>query len=147
MNAVRMARSDRREVTRWAGEFAPRRSSVSEARRTARRLLPLMDFTGDLDSAVLIVSELVTNAVNQSQGEETALLVRLSVSEGALTIGVTDHSRTVPRPSHAPMDTDAESGRGLLLAMALGATLTWKRGRTGLKEVCALLPATSGGTR
>ncbi|MFD5182474.1 ATP-binding protein [Streptomyces sp. NPDC058372] len=146
MNAVRTAGSGRREVTRWAGEFAPRRSSVSEARRTTRRLLPLIGFAGDHDAAVLIVSELVTNAVNQPQGEGTTLLMRLSVSEGALTIGVCDHSPAEPRPSSAPMDAKAESGRGLLLVTALGATVTWETRGGGFKEVCALLPAPSEGT-
>ncbi|MFF7048530.1 SpoIIE family protein phosphatase [Streptomyces griseorubiginosus] len=93
------------------------------------------------DDAVVVVSELVTNAVVHA-GTEVELDGRLEARTGALVIEVLDH-----HPSRAPRDGDTETpygipeyGRGLRLVAALAESwgITY---RTGAKTVWARLPA------
>ncbi|MEW2557881.1 ATP-binding SpoIIE family protein phosphatase [Streptomyces griseorubiginosus] len=93
------------------------------------------------DDAVVVVSELVTNAVVHA-GTEVELDGRLEAHTGALVIEVLDH-----HPSRAPRDGDTETpygipeyGRGLRLVAALAESwgITY---RTGAKTVWARLPA------
>jgi anti-sigma regulatory factor (Ser/Thr protein kinase) len=88
-------------------------ASVSEARdRTEHRLaewgLSDLSFT-----AVLVVSELVTNAVRYSAGPIRLRLIR----DDALIIEVTDDSSTAPQLRHA--EDDDEHGRGLSITAQL----------------------------
>ena len=94
-----------------------------------------------VDDAVLVVSELVTNAVVHA-GTEVVLECRLEQDAGALVVEVADH-----HPSRAPRDAEAEGpyetleyGRGLrlvaTLAEAWGVTF-----RKGTKTVWARLTA------
>ncbi|MFE1090699.1 ATP-binding protein [Streptomyces albidoflavus] len=132
-------------VREWSGEFRPDRRAVREARAAARRLLPRLGYRGELDAPVLIVSELVTNAVEHgSSPEDTALLLRLSVHPcGGLSVEVTDGGNLPAGPPAPPPHPEAESGRGLCLVNALGARTTWEQVATG-KKMCAFLPL--GGT-
>lgn len=68
-----------------------------------------------VDTAVLITSELVTNAIRHCDNQH---LVHLQVTDdGAeLLLEVSDPSRNPPRPVVPP--THAESGRGLFLVRA-----------------------------
>ncbi|MEU0425454.1 ATP-binding SpoIIE family protein phosphatase [Streptomyces canus] len=93
------------------------------------------------DDAVVVVSELVTNAVIHA-GTDVELDCRLEAHTGALVVEVLDH-----HPSRAPRDGDPEPsygtpeyGRGLRLVAALAETwgITY---RTGAKTVWAQLPA------
>ncbi|MFF6994988.1 SpoIIE family protein phosphatase [Streptomyces sp. NPDC008313] len=156
-----------------AGREAPARASLpgtSLAPAAARRFLrdtvtdwseraldasvPLSD--GLADDAVLVVSELVTNAVVHA-GTDVEVLCRLEPadgeSDGALVVEVSDR-----HPSRAPRDEadsgirpygTPEYGRGLRLVAALSEAwgITY---RTGIKTVWARLPAggvlTSGPT-
>lgn len=69
-----------------------------------------------LDSVILVVSELVTNAVQHGGG---CLDLSLQAHEELVTVSVADGSPVVPRPRTA----DATGGRGLLLIEAL--TTRW----------------------
>lgn len=100
------------------------------------------------DDAVLVVSELVTNAVVHA-GTEVEVECRLEEAAGALVVEVSDH-----HPSRAPRDSDAEApyetaevpygtseyGRGLRLVATLAESwgVTFRR---GTKTVWARLPA------
>jgi serine phosphatase RsbU (regulator of sigma subunit)/anti-sigma regulatory factor (Ser/Thr protein kinase) len=93
------------------------------------------------DDAVVVVSELVTNAVVHA-GTDVELDCRLEAHTGALVVEVLDH-----HPSRAPRDNDPEPaygtpeyGRGLRMVAALAETwgITY---RTGAKTVWAQLPA------
>ncbi|WP_030601718.1 ATP-binding SpoIIE family protein phosphatase [Streptomyces fulvoviolaceus] len=93
------------------------------------------------DDAVVVVSELVTNAVVHA-GTEVELACRLEAETGALVVEVLDH-----HPSRAPRDGAPEPpygtpeyGRGLRLVAALAESwgITY---RTGAKTVWARLPA------
>ncbi|MFD5182509.1 ATP-binding protein [Streptomyces sp. NPDC058372] len=129
------------KVREWYGEFRPDRTAVREARETARRLLPWLGYRGELDAPVLIVSELVTNAVaHGSAVEDTALLLRLAVHPcGGLSVDVTDSVAAPPELPTPPPSCEAESGRGLLLIDALGTHLTWETAAGG-KTMRAFLP-------
>ncbi|MFC8428894.1 SpoIIE family protein phosphatase [Streptomyces sp. NPDC057253] len=104
--------------------------------------LPGTEFLTDRqsDDAVVVVSELVTNAVVHA-GTEVELDCRLEAHTGALVVEVLDH-----HPSRAPRDGDTEAsygipeyGRGLRLVAALAESwgITY---RTGAKTVWARLP-------
>ncbi|WP_266382642.1 SpoIIE family protein phosphatase [Streptomyces canus] len=109
----------------------------------AELALPGTEFLTDrqADDAVVVVSELVTNAVIHA-GTDVELDCRLEAHTGALVVEVLDH-----HPSRAPRDGDPEPsygtpeyGRGLRLVAALAETwgITY---RTGAKTVWAQLPA------
>lgn len=93
------------------------------------------------DDAMVVVSELVTNAVVHA-GTDIELACRLEEETGALVVEVCDH-----HPSRAPRESGAEPGyetpefgRGLRLVSTLAETwgVTY---RTGAKTVWALLSA------
>jgi hypothetical protein len=69
----------------------------------------------DVSVAVLLASELVTNAI-QHQAGETAELV-IDCTRGRLRVDVHDTSGSMPVLMDAP--ADAESGRGLMLVATL----------------------------
>ncbi|WP_455352791.1 ATP-binding protein [Streptomyces sp. SYSU K217416] len=72
------------------------------------------------DTAVLLLSELMTNACRHARvppGRE--VWVRCVVREGALRVEVSDANGTLPQLRHA--GPDDESGRGLVLVAALAA--------------------------
>ena len=69
----------------------------------------------DMSVAVLLASELVTNAI-QHQAGETAELV-IDCTRGQLRVDVHDTSGSMPVLLDAP--ADAESGRGLMLVATL----------------------------
>ncbi|MFF7276601.1 SpoIIE family protein phosphatase [Streptomyces griseorubiginosus] len=109
----------------------------------AELALPGTEFLTDRqsDDAVVVVSELVTNAVVHA-GTEVELDCRLETHSGGLVIEVLDH-----HPSRSPRDGDTETpygipeyGRGLRLVAALAESwgITY---RTGAKTVWARVPA------
>ncbi|MFF1301800.1 SpoIIE family protein phosphatase [Streptomyces sp. NPDC058307] len=115
------------------------RAAVAE---WAELALPGTEFLSERlgDDAVVVVSELVTNAVVHA-GTDIEVDCRLEAHTGALVVEVLDH-----HPSRAPRDGDpepsygtAEYGRGLRLVAALAETwgITY---RTGAKTVWAQLP-------
>ncbi|MEU4064642.1 ATP-binding protein [Streptomyces wedmorensis] len=69
--------------------------------------------------AVLIVSELVTNAVRHARGP---CLLTLTEHEGSLDIAVSDHSEDMP-DVHRPAGGDQRGGFGLEIMRHLGDSL------------------------
>ena len=69
----------------------------------------------DPDIALLLASDLVTNAIMHGAGETLTLAIRCS--RGHLRIDVYDQSRSLPPGLDLPAGTDA--GRGLVLVAAL----------------------------
>jgi anti-sigma regulatory factor (Ser/Thr protein kinase) len=115
-------------------------TAVPCARLHTREVLWEWRLTGLSDSAELVVSELVTNAVAAS-----ACLARISPVRLWLVAGTGQVMALVwdasPWPP-APADTagDAETGRGLLLVEAMSERWDWYAAeRTGGKVVWALL--------
>jgi anti-sigma regulatory factor (Ser/Thr protein kinase) len=92
-------------------------AAAAEARRQVQAVLCAWDIPVDPDVAVLLTSELVTNAVTHEPGETVMLTV--TCSRGHLRVDVHDTSCSWPVLVDAP--ADAEAGRGLMLVATLSA--------------------------
>lgn len=95
-----------------------------------------------VDDAMLVVSELVTNAIVHAGGEAE---LRLFPSPGMLRIEVADNGAEAPDP-HLAGDDD-EHGRGLLLVAVLSAAWGTEPTESGGKVVWAELPLASRSER
>jgi anti-sigma regulatory factor (Ser/Thr protein kinase) len=92
--------------------------AAAEARGQVRAAIRAWDIPVDPDVAVLLASELVTNAVGHEPGDTIMLAITCSFRQ--LRVDVHDTSRTLPVLADAPVD--AEAGRGLMLVATLSAT-------------------------
>ncbi|MFD9469359.1 ATP-binding protein [Streptomyces goshikiensis] len=112
-------------VDRVAVEFESQRSNVGEARRFVRQRLVAWGLDEDdalIDRVVLVLSELVTNAVvhgrtrpsNESEAVGVALAFKPNFAFGLM---VTDNSSSYPIPTIRP-SAGAIRGRGLVLVNA-----------------------------
>jgi anti-sigma regulatory factor (Ser/Thr protein kinase) len=90
-------------------------TAAAEARRRVRAAVRSWPVPVDLDVALLLTSELVTNAVRHEPGQ--AVMLVISCSSGRLRVDVHDTSRSLPAVADVP--ADAETGRGLLLVETL----------------------------
>jgi anti-sigma regulatory factor (Ser/Thr protein kinase) len=120
-----------------------RHASVPAARRSVRELLDTWHLPHLTDDAVVIVSELVTNAVQHACkgiGEYVELTVRWR--DGALCIEVAD-SWEWDMPSPCNPTPDELGGRGLLLVDALAEEWGIRPRQVG-KTVWARLPTAAG---
>lgn len=84
---------------------------VQMARRVTAARLRYCGLESLIDDATLIVSELVTNAIQHSGGAQVTFT--MTVRGGFLRIAV--HAETTGRPAVRSADRDAERGRGLFL--------------------------------
>lgn len=91
-------------------------SAVAEGRRFVHETLHAWECGHVSDSACLLASEVLTNAVRHAQGP---LGLRLHRTALDVTVEVSDHSTHIPQ--RRPADLADESGRGLLLVEALAA--------------------------
>ena len=118
-------------------EFAPLPTAVPCARLHAVHVLHewgLRDLAGD---AEMIVSELITNAIEASVllPERPPVSLRLVLTERALVIQVWDHSPLDLKPREA--DAGDECGRGLTVVAALADRWGWERTGSHRKVVWA----------
>lgn len=95
--------------------LAARPNAPRWARALMRDALTRWGFAALVDTAELLASELVTNAV-EAMGGTAVVVVRVSAEDRVL-IEVWDPDPHPPVPVHP--DPDAESGRGLLLVERL----------------------------
>ncbi len=72
--------------------------------------------TGVVDDALLVISELVTNAVRHA-GTSSTLELELGQTGAQLRVALADGSTAAPRPRRA--DRGAEDGRGMAILAAL----------------------------
>lgn len=110
-------------------------ASVPEGRAFLGEFLDGRDRTAGADEARLLVSEVLTNAVQHGEGP---IRLRLSLTEDELTVEVTDRGPGAPRRRHAGKAD--ESGRGLELVDSL-ATAWGTRPAADGKTVWFTLPA------
>ncbi|WP_246111962.1 SpoIIE family protein phosphatase [Streptomyces hawaiiensis] len=91
--------------------------AVMHARRFSARTLRSWGLSAEADTVLLVVSELVTNALVHTQG---AVRVELTLAADRLRVSVSDSS---PRAPAKPVVVDWEStgGRGLFLVEAVSA--------------------------
>lgn len=122
-----------------------------EASGDARRFVRehLREHGVDPDDAELVVSELVTNAVDHG-GDVTEFSLGLSPKHVRVTVGDPGEAGNLELPSgpadYEP-DLDGESGRGLLIALALSESLRVEHRGPAAKRVVATLrrrPLTEG---
>ena len=95
-------------------------AAPGEARRRLRDAIRSWQVPVDLDAALLLTSELVTNAVRHEAGQRAqAVVLTIACSRGRLRVDVHDSSRSLPAMAEADADAYAETGRGLLLVETL----------------------------
>ncbi|MFM9442068.1 ATP-binding protein [Streptomyces acidiscabies] len=123
----------------WNMSYPMTLRSVPLARRQTLRRLTLWDWPGDKDDAILIVSELVANAIRHARrpGHELWLhLALLESPEDTLLIEVSD-----PTPDYPTLRTPTpEAGRGLHVVTALTTHLAWHPHEELGKTITAHLP-------
>ena len=112
-------------------QLAARLSAVAAARDEVAAAIRAWRVCVDPDVAILLTSELVTNAVTHAANQngaaakrgmtgKTVLLV-ISADDAWLRVDVHDGSGDLPVVSGCVADSDAETGRGLLLVTSLSA--------------------------
>ncbi|HYZ57556.1 MAG TPA: ATP-binding protein [Streptosporangiaceae bacterium] len=100
-------------------------SAVPRARLYARHVLWEWALTGLIDSAELLVSELVTNAVQASRAVEQATPVWLGLLSDSAQILILVWDISPHPPVRTDVADDAETGRGLLLVDAISEQWDW----------------------
>ena len=90
-------------------------AAAAEARSQVRVSIRDWKVPVDPDIAILLTSDLVTNAITHGDGETLTLAIRCSRAH--LRIDVYDKSRALPLGMDEPADADA--GRGLALVAVL----------------------------
>jgi anti-sigma regulatory factor (Ser/Thr protein kinase) len=123
MNA--MASIHPTELRRRRFPLTPGPRAAGDARRRVEGAIGSWRVPVDADSAMLLTSELVTNALRHSGG---SVVLDISCSFGQLRVEVHDTSGSIPIQAD-PQD-DEETGRGLLLVETLAAE--WGFYRTNL---------------
>ena len=116
MNAMAPTRPAELHVCRARLTTGP--AAAAEARSQVRAAIRAWDIPVDPDVAVLLASELVTNAIGHEAGK--TIVLAITCSFGQLRVDVHDTSRMLPVLVDAPVD--AEAGRGLMLVATLSAT-------------------------
>ncbi|MEU8699837.1 SpoIIE family protein phosphatase [Streptomyces sp. NPDC048680] len=109
-------------TARAAATFDPVGRSVATARAFVRDTLQGWGYTDVVDDAVVLTSELVTNAVVHAGTAADVLCLR---TEAGVRVEISDHypEREIPLQSTGPDfgSPDREGGRGLLLCAALAS--------------------------
>ncbi len=103
-------------------------TAAAEARNQVRTVIRAWKVPVDPDIAILLTSDLVTNAIAYGDGETVTLGIRCSRAH--LRIDVYDTSRSLPMAVDEPAGT--ETGRGLVLVAALSTE--WGSFRTPAGE-------------
>jgi hypothetical protein len=116
------------EPTRLRLGLSPVDSAAATARRMVDRAVAQWGLPALRDTARLVVTELVSNAVRHGTAAATsAVEVTLARQAGTVYVSVRDRSHRLPRPG-GPVPATVEGGRGLLvvgiMSRAWGATPT-----------------------
>ena len=133
--------------------LASRLSAVAAARTEVEAAIGAWCVAVDPDVAILLTSELVTNAVTHATAHSRrngraarrgfaaeAVLLVIAADGAGLRVDVHDGSGDLPVLADCPAEPDAETGRGLLLVTSLSAE--WGFYRTpGGKAVYFILRA------
>ena len=124
-----------KDVRSWL----PHPTSVPDARRWAAAVLGVWGIS-DTDDLEVIVSELMTNAVEASAPDWT-ITVRLLADDELVMVVVVDENEDLPR-ALSP-DDESLSGRGLFIVGALSRDCGYVLGRFGGKSIWATVPRTA----
>ncbi|MFP8942124.1 ATP-binding protein [Streptomyces fenghuangensis] len=133
----------------WRFTVPVHESSVPQARRAVRDLLgrrgaPLADEL--MDGLLLILSELVTNAVRHAALLSTEIGVEVRLDAGRVRLGIEDGHPYRPAAPAAVPEREHTGGRGLLLVKAVvaeaGGFCETERTASGGKVIRVTLPLT-----
>jgi anti-sigma regulatory factor (Ser/Thr protein kinase) len=91
-------------------DYSPSAEHVREARHWLVRLLRRWELHPLIPDGSLLITELITNAINHAQ---SPVHVTAAVADGILELGVGDHDNRLPRVKHPSFD--ARGGRGVAL--------------------------------
>ncbi len=130
MNVIAAARTA--ELHQWRVPLTPGPAAPGEARKQVRAAVWAWDLPVDADAAVLLTSELVTNAIMHTASETVVLAI--VCADRDLRVDVHDTSPCLPvPPSGGDVDAaiDAETGRGLKLVAAMATEWGWYRTPAG----------------
>ncbi|MFC8833348.1 ATP-binding protein [Streptomyces griseoincarnatus] len=120
------------------GDEIPERDArrVGMARKLTAARLRYCGLEALVDDATLIVSELVTNAIQHGDGDQ--ITMTMTVRGGVLRLAV--HGETPGRPVACNAPDDAERGRGLFLVDCLASAYGGKWGTSddGTTTWCCL---------
>jgi hypothetical protein len=126
--AIRASAARRGEPARLRLGLSPVDSAAATARRMVDRAVAQWGLPALRDTARLVVTELVSNAVRHGTATATAAVeVTLTRQDDAVYVSVRDRSRRLPK-SGGPVPATMEGGRGLLvvgiMSRAWGSTPT-----------------------
>ena len=110
-------------------------AAAAAARSQVRAAIYAWDIPVDSSVAVLLTSELVTNALSHEAGKTIELVI--SCAYGQLHVDVYDTSPALPMPVDGP--ARAETGRGLMLLASLSSSWGYYRTPTGKAVYFTLL--------
>ncbi|MFF5208885.1 ATP-binding protein [Streptosporangium sp. NPDC000396] len=112
----------------WRREFPGEGASIPEARVWARELLGGRVAAPILDDVLLLLSEVVTNAVTHSDSGRTLdgrVTVYVTRAPGVIHVEVVDDGSATSAPAVQTPEADSDGGRGLwlvdLIATAWGS--------------------------
>ena len=125
MDTMALARPTVQHKRRISLTAAP--AAAAAARSQVRAAINAWGVPVDESVAVLLASELVTNAIRHEEGETVTLVITSAC--GQLRVEVHDTSHSVPIPVDGP--ADAETGRGLMLVASLSKEWGFFRTPTG----------------
>lgn len=112
-------------------EFSPLPGAVPCARLHIRRALREWQHYSLIETAELIGSELLTNAITATQAVGSACPVRLWLQSDSSQILIMVADASPHRPRRLDPAGDTEGGRGLLLVEALSSRWGWYSIRQG----------------
>ena len=125
MNAMAPTRPT--EILRRSVRLTTGPTAAAEARSQVRAAIFNWDVRVDPSVAMLLTSELVTNAIRHEAGGAVMLTITCICDQ--LRVDVHDTSRRAPVPVEAA--ADAETGRGLMLVATLSTDWGYHRTSTG----------------
>ncbi|GAA2629567.1 ATP-binding protein [Actinomadura fulvescens] len=112
---------------RWRWRVPPTVRGPARVRALARTALAGCGLDGECEVCLVLLTELVTNAVRY--GGAGPVAVRLVVHDDRVTAAVSDHNAAGPVP--ARKGSEDEGGRGLVLLARLSTSSGWYRTATG----------------
>jgi len=118
-------------TTDWHRRFPPVPSSPREARRFVANALAAHDFHGNVDTVLLLASEVVSNAVRHAA---TAFDLIVHVEEREVTVTVVDQDPLNP-PAVQEQRPDATHGRGMFIVDKMASEWGAERRAGGRKAV------------
>jgi len=113
-------------------------AAAAEARSQVRAAIHAWHAPIDPHVAVLLTSELVTNAIRHEADDNETVLLIITWADGQMRVEVHDTSRFEPLLVDAP--PDAEAGRGLMLVESLSTEWGFRKTAMGKAVYFTLTP-------